>query len=86
MPGMNYRQSKAELHPQDIMVLYTDGISESVNSKGEQFGVERLRMAIEKSAHQSSKEVLDRIMSDLSEFTHGQEQFDDITAIVLRMN
>ncbi len=68
----------------DIIVLYTDGVTESINEREEMFGEERLKSIIRDSAHQPSSEILARILREVGEFTRGMPQFDDITLMVIR--
>jgi len=67
-------------------VIYTDGVSEAGESEdgdSEEFGEERLITAIAKQQRQSAAEVLDGILSEVRQFSRG-EQADDMTLIVAR--
>jgi serine phosphatase RsbU (regulator of sigma subunit) len=78
--------AECELASGDVLVIYTDGISEageSDNSNSEEFGEERLALAIRKHQQQSADEILDGILSDVQQFSRG-EQADDMTLIVAR--
>jgi len=70
----------------DILTLYTDGIVEAKNSKGEMFGVERLRKIVEEFGNRTSSEsVFDNISRKFGEFVGKYaDQKDDITLIVLK--
>ncbi|WP_292419475.1 SpoIIE family protein phosphatase [Methanoregula sp.] len=70
--------------PGDIVVMYTDGVTESINAQEELFGEERLNAIIRDNAHRSSHEILERILSGVREFTGDMPQFDDITLLVIR--
>lgn len=68
----------------DVLVIYTDGISEAAaTEEGEEFGEERLTAQIKTSQHQSANQILDEIVSTVMEFSQG-EQADDMTLIVAR--
>ena len=74
-----------KLAPGDVLVIYTDGVSEAGESEdgdSEGFGEERLIAAIPKQ-QQSAGEVLDGILSEVQQFSRG-EQADDMTLIVAR--
>jgi len=78
--------AECELASGDDLVIYTDGISEageSDNGNSEEFGEERLTVAIRKHRQQSADEILDGILSDVQQFSRG-EQADDMTLIVAR--
>jgi sigma-B regulation protein RsbU (phosphoserine phosphatase) len=75
-----------KLAPGDVLVIYTDGVSEAGESEdadSEEFGEERLIAAIRKQQRQSAAEVLDGILSEVQQFSQG-EQADDMTLIVAK--
>jgi len=75
-----------KLAPGDVLVIYTDGISEAGESEdgdSEEFGEERLIAAIRKQQWQSAAEILDGILREVQQFSRG-EQADDMTLIVAR--
>lgn len=67
----------------DTLALYTDGITESFNDAGEEFGEGRLIEALRQNSGSSPKAALDSIVAELRRFS-GREQHDDITLIVAR--
>ena len=73
-----------ELAPGDVLVMYTDGVSEageSDDNDGEEFGEERLIAAIRKHRSQSACEMLESLLCEVEEFSQG-EQADDMTLVV----
>ena len=68
----------------DILVLYTDGITEAIDGKNEMYGLNRLFSVIETHATRTSSEIVESILADLHTFTRGLDQFDDITLIVIK--
>jgi sigma-B regulation protein RsbU (phosphoserine phosphatase) len=80
-----YEQDVFPLQPGDLAVLYTDGISESMNSEDEEWGEGRLIACIETCSQLSAREALDRIMSEATVFAAGAPQHDDMTLAVLRV-
>lgn len=66
----------------DIVLLFTDGITECTNAAGEMYGQERLRIALQRWADQPLEEILRRILEEINQFQVEQE--DDITLILLR--
>jgi serine phosphatase RsbU (regulator of sigma subunit) len=69
--------------PGDTFALYTDGITESFNDAGEEFGEPRLVDALRRHRHLSSPALLQSIVDEVREFS-PKEQYDDITLIVAR--
>jgi sigma-B regulation protein RsbU (phosphoserine phosphatase) len=84
MEGSKYSQAQTTLGPGDILVMYTDGIVEAMNSQGEQFGGQRLRSIIAGSPNLPPDNLLREIIQAVSIFSAGQQQFDDITALVVK--
>jgi sigma-B regulation protein RsbU (phosphoserine phosphatase) len=82
--GMEYQVRQISLNPGDILVLYTDGVTDAESAGGQMFGLDRLASAVSASAHLSSQEILDRILKEVFAFSADQEQFDDITAMVIK--
>ncbi|MFA5332253.1 MAG: SpoIIE family protein phosphatase [Methanoregula sp.] len=75
---------KVNLKPGDVLVLYTDGVTEAINSKEEEFGEERLLRVITENRSRPAQEIMDRILAAITAFAGDQPQFDDITLMVLR--
>ena len=70
--------------PGDVMVLYTDGITEAKDSKGEEFGNERLAAALQESVQNSSKEIEESVMKRLYEFSGTEDINDDYTSMTVK--
>ena len=75
-----------QLHPGDAMLLYTDGVTEAMNEKGDAFDDERLFASFMKHSGSSAKDLLSGIYSDIEVFVGYREQHDDITMISLVRN
>jgi serine phosphatase RsbU (regulator of sigma subunit)/predicted enzyme related to lactoylglutathione lyase len=71
------------LSPGDVLVVYTDGITEAFNAEDEEFGEHRLIDVLKRNRHRSSREMLTAIVDDVLRFS-PHEQRDDITLIVAR--
>jgi len=69
----------------DIILLYTDGISEAANSRGEDFGEERLEALIERNAEEEPHVLLDRIYNAVIRFSGKTGYRDDITAVAVKI-
>ncbi len=67
----------------DALALYTDGVTESFNSAGEEFGEQRLTEALRRHRKLSSRDLLAAIVDEVRQFSPG-EQYDDITLIVAK--
>ena len=73
------------LGPGDLIVLYTDGITEAMNGDGECFGDARLASLIGQHADLSADELRERILREIDSFTESALQQDDMTMVVLRV-
>jgi len=73
------------LHPGDILVLYTDGVTEAHNMEGEMFGEKRLISLIREGGNLSAWEIKERILGEVETFTGDQPAFDDITLLVMKL-
>jgi sigma-B regulation protein RsbU (phosphoserine phosphatase) len=80
-----YEQQELPLFTGDVIVLYTDGITEAVNDREEMYDVPRLMEIIRKSGDSSSQEIADEIIRSVFIFTGTQPQFDDITLMVVKV-
>ncbi|MCP4655427.1 MAG: PP2C family protein-serine/threonine phosphatase, partial [bacterium] len=70
----------------DIFLLYTDGIAETLNARGELYGDERLRHRLSALPHErNAKEIRDMILGDVWSFKADGEQLDDITVVVAKV-
>ncbi len=84
MEKINLQEQELTLAENDVVVFYTDGITEAINSKKEEFGMERLIKLTTQHSNLSARELVDRIQGAVIDFTQGQAQFDDLTLIVLK--
>ena len=84
-PQAEFTEAKASLRPGDVMVAYTDGVTEAMSASHEEFSELRLREAIAESSHHSAKEILAHIIARVAAWSQGASQHDDITVIVLRI-
>jgi sigma-B regulation protein RsbU (phosphoserine phosphatase) len=65
------------------VILFTDGVLEARNTRGEEFGEDRLREFLRRNASSSAEEILARLQQEISDFSAGTPQHDDITMMVL---
>lgn len=85
LPNARYEEASFALQPEDILVLFTDGISESMNSSDEEWGEERLIDLAQTCNGLPATEIMNRIMTAAQAFAHGAPQHDDMTVVALRI-
>ena len=79
-----YSSKTVKIGSGDIVVLYTDGITESINGNEEMFGEDRLRSIILEHTSLTAIGIMEKILEEVSTFAVGQPQFDDITLMVIK--
>jgi sigma-B regulation protein RsbU (phosphoserine phosphatase) len=79
-----YRQDSVTLAAGDILVAYTDGISEAMNAADEEWGEERLIDAVRSDGAASAGALIDQLMTSADRFVAGAPQHDDMTLLVVR--
>ena len=77
-------QTSVQLNPRDVVVLYTDGITEAENMAGMQYGVDRLCQVVSQNWQLSAGEIRQAVIDDLKQHIGQQKIFDDITLLVLK--
>ena len=85
MKSFPYQQGSVPLTHGDILVAYTDGISEAMNSSGEEWGEDRMLKTIESYNHLPAQEILQHVFTAADAFVAGAKQHDDMTLVVLRV-
>ncbi|MFT5424647.1 MAG: sigma-B regulation protein RsbU (phosphoserine phosphatase) [Phycisphaerales bacterium] len=82
-PDLEYGSSSTALKPGDVLVTYTDGVTEAMNPAKELFTEDRLAKLLETEAPDSDKQALDKTIDAIRTFENGAEQADDITILTL---
>ena len=82
--GTAYGRQTVPLAPGDTVLLFTDGITEALNEKREQFGDERLLDAFKENATNKADDIVNAIRQQVTKFIGGAKQHDDQTVLVLQ--
>jgi sigma-B regulation protein RsbU (phosphoserine phosphatase) len=83
-PDSLYLEGKIQFHPDEMIVLYSDGITEAMNDQNEEFGEERLIKLITKYKNEDIYKLIDRIIEAVNAFSEGVAQSDDITVMIIK--
>ncbi len=86
MKRSTQQQSHVAIAPGDILVIYTDGVSEAVNAADEEFGEQRLLETVRQLRHQSARTIVDGIFQAIEYHVGDAPQHDDITLMVVKRN
>ena len=84
MDDVPYDEEKLLLQKGDKIIVYTDGITETMNSDEELFGEERLIKLVSDSRDLSAKQLLEKIVDETEKFAEGESQYDDKTLLIIQ--
>lgn len=84
LSDFDYSASCSTLSSNDIIIIYTDGVTEAMNSKEEEFGMENFKKIICENETASASELLDMLLDAINKHTKGAPQMDDITLVILK--
>ena len=84
VPNYQYKQGEVKLAQGDVLLYYTDGITEAENCRREMFGMDKLKNVILENKEKSAEEIKEAILDSVNEFRGDYEQVDDLTFVVLK--
>ncbi len=85
MKDVPYEEATVQCSAGDTLVLFTDGVSEAMSTRQEEYGEERLERVLRGSLSEGAQEILDAVHRDVLLHTQGAPQSDDITMMVLKI-
>jgi sigma-B regulation protein RsbU (phosphoserine phosphatase) len=86
MPGIAYKESKGQLAQNDILYIFTDGVTEAMDADGNLFSERRLEEFFGRLDDATSKSIADASLQEVEEYALGTEQADDITILAFRFS
>src|SRR5690606_16379215 len=84
LPQAEIPEAETEIRPGDVLVIYTDGVTEAMDMEMVEFGLERMKAAIGDPAGVSASVVQDRVVAAVSNHMGEQPQWDDFTLLVAK--
>jgi sigma-B regulation protein RsbU (phosphoserine phosphatase) len=84
LPGLTYQERRCQINAGDVLVIYSDGVTEATNLNGQEFGEERLIDVLMQHKDRSAEETLKAVNLALEEFVASAAPADDITLVVVR--
>ena len=84
-PQSSYEESVLDLRPGDVLIAFTDGVTEALNPKEEEFGDERLKNLLRQTAHLPVSEMASTIAGALKNWIDDAAQYDDLTFILAKV-
>ena len=82
--GETYKEEITLLNENDIIFMYTDGVTEATDANNELYGMDRLKNVLDKNSSLAPKELLEAVKKDIDDFVGEAPQFDDITMLSLK--
>jgi sigma-B regulation protein RsbU (phosphoserine phosphatase) len=84
LPMMKYDESRNCLGPGDVLVVFSDGVTDALNPQGEEFGEQRLAEAVRRHRTESSTAILEGVNQAIADWSAGTPLPDDLTLLVAR--
>ena len=85
-PEVEFQEADIELRAGDLLVAFTDGVTDALNAAGEEFGDERLKEVLRAAVGASAGEVSERLAGTMRDWVGNAEQHDDVTFVVVAIN
>ncbi len=85
-PSASYEEATLDLRSGDVLLAFTDGVTEALNTNEEEFGEERLKKLVQGLAHLPVQEMTARISQEIRKWIGDAPQHDDITFVVMKVN
>ncbi len=82
LPDARYEQARLEVCPGELLVMYSDGLVEATNSRGEEYGEARLRNLLATATEKSADDIRRAILTSLAAFSGAAGLRDDLTIVV----
>jgi len=86
LPGMSYAEATVDLRSGDVLLAYTDGVTEAHDPHDVEFGEDRLKSLLSALAHLSADDIRARLTAELQEWIKDAEQYDDLTFVVMKVH
>ena len=83
IPDVPYQETAISTSPGDTIIFYTDGVTEAINDRGEEFGMERLQQIFASAPPRDCQSATNAVLDAVSAFAGATSQSDDITCMVL---
>jgi sigma-B regulation protein RsbU (phosphoserine phosphatase) len=84
MKGVTYKENTLQLNQGDMLVMYTDGVTEAMNQYRQEFTDQRLDYLLSDMSKMNCQQVIEIVKTGITDFVDGTEQSDDITMLMLK--
>jgi sigma-B regulation protein RsbU (phosphoserine phosphatase) len=83
-PDASWKEVRQTLSPGDVLCIYTDGLTEAVNTREEEFGLDRLSAVISSGLDKPLPALCERVLEEVADYAREMPQYDDQTLLLLR--
>ena len=84
LEDFQFTEETLQLEHGDTLLLFTDGVTEAVDTEFKEYGDERLKALLQKEAQADCQQIIDHVKADVKAFAGDAEQSDDITLLALK--
>ncbi len=84
IPDATFNEQSADIHPGDSLIIYSDGLTEAMNEEGNFFGENKLLTMLSKNSNLSSKNLGEKILTEISAFIGKAKTYDDLTIAIIK--
>jgi sigma-B regulation protein RsbU (phosphoserine phosphatase) len=84
-PDVTFERESVQLHAGDLLFIFSDGVPEALDARGEELGADRLQRLLFENHHLGADEIAERVAAFVREWSAGAPQHDDITFIVMKV-
>lgn len=84
LPNLILEEDYLTFSQGDVLICYSDGVTDATRPGGEMYGIERLQKIVENQFHRSAESLATLIMEDIDAFREGEEQPDDLTMLIVK--
>jgi len=85
LPGARYEQAVCCMLPGDVLILFTDGITEAMTKADDEWGEDKLIAAVREYSALDSVHIIQAVFRAVDGFTGSAEQYDDMTLLVMKL-
>jgi sigma-B regulation protein RsbU (phosphoserine phosphatase) len=84
MENFDFDEGNINLNPHDLLLIYSDGISEAMDHKYEEFGEERLALLVDEHKSKTAQDVINIVINEVKNHAKNRPQMDDMTLVVIK--
>lgn len=84
LEGIELQEQRVDIAPGDVLVFYTDGVTEAIDHKMEEFGTARMKQVVQANAGRSATQITEAVVEAVDDFAEDTSQFDDLTLVVVK--